>query len=141
MIVGLENLIIFCHFEEDDGDVFVYMNHDDVEAEEFEVNAENQRRKIYAVMNENYNPLDNSRIFASLNGQQVANSNQLNINSHFDHIQSTPPATLSPNFRPLQSGFAQPAETTTDETPMQWTIWSILFSIFFSAKHLNITLY
>lgn len=168
MIIGLENLIIFCHFDDNDEDVFVYMSHDDVEGEEARkeatqkfgnylldlVNADIRRRKTDAVMQGNYTQ------------QVMAIEDQPTINSHFDHTQ--PPATFSPNIRPLQTPFDQDqdlgelnlshllstmlehqsdmnptqslpdlqqsiaelndtkptisVQTTTDETPEQWTI-------------------
>lgn len=123
MIVGLENLIIFCHFEENDEDVFVYVNHDDVEGEDTKkeatrkfgnwldfVNADNRSGRTDAVMQGNYSPRDNNQFFASLDGQQVvANRNQPNINSHFDHTQQAASGTFSPNLRPLQTPFNQDA--------------------------------
>lgn len=100
MIVGLENLIIFCHFDDNDDDVLVYMNHDDVAAEDAKKEADQKFHKylldlVYADMEkrggqQNGPPPDTNQIFASLNGQQVESSRNMpsmDWNSHSDQNQ------------------------------------------------------
>lgn len=112
MIVGLENLIIFCHFDEADDDVFLYMNHDDVEAEQARTETEQKFGKylldlVFADVEKHaidvpiQPPPVTNQIFASLNGQVVSNQNQPNTNSQ----------QQSSNVRSMQAPFDQNSES------------------------------
>lgn len=96
MIVGLENLLIFCYSAENDDNVFVYMNHDDAEeTEEAENKTENDSLKSMfgniQKSHSNFPPLDVNPYFASPNEQQImSNPNQLSISSPFDRGQQPP---------------------------------------------------
>lgn len=97
MIVGLENLILFCHFNENDDNVVVFVNHDDMEIEAAEAKrvAEQKFAKylldlVIADMGKHgkHPPLNTNEIFASLSGQQVmSNQDQASTDARSDQTQ------------------------------------------------------
>lgn len=105
MIVGLENILIFCHFNQNDGfdsDESIFINHDDVGAEEQQaklaeislgllglVFGQLNGQGMQATQSSNGLPQPNmNQIFASLNGERVAANSGPNQIGTTNHMQS-----------------------------------------------------
>lgn len=102
MIVGVENILIFCHSNQNDGfdsDESIFINHDDVEAEEQQAKLAEISLELLGMVFGQLNgqgmqgtqssnglpPPNMNQIFASLDGQRVAansGSNQIGTSNH-----------------------------------------------------------
>lgn len=74
MIIGLENLIIFCHFDDTNGtdtNLFIFVNHEDLQAEEAEDLVVDSQILNAVTPTHVSLPSETDRFFASLYGQQV----------------------------------------------------------------------
>lgn len=139
MIVGPENLIMFCHFDENDEDVFIYVNHDDVAEEDAKREAEQkfgkylldlvitdmEKHGIDTPMQPNHATVNTNQIFASLNGQQVMpnqNENQLSMDFRFNQTQHSADIIHDQRFPSQNSQFSTTPSLDMDQQslrPMQ----------------------
>lgn len=114
MIVGIENLILFCHFDDNEADTLIYMNHDDVEAEEAKEDNEQKAKFLLGLMmagmgkpgGPQLNPLE---VLASLNGLNVPPGQERSglfpmpaSNPSNSAGQTTVPVVDGQGFSPLQ---------------------------------------